>query len=360
MTTETEVTAAPAPVMVSSQREETDEIVETVDIEQPETKDYEDNIKESEDPRAGIYARHNEKRTQEIADGEELPIETGDPEAIIDGKPPAATPPDADEMVEIKVLGTVRSVSKAKIDEQGGVENYQIRAAAKEQMERNAHETAALARKQESLDEQERRLAEQTAALPTLDTQKGENPDRSTPTDGQNLEETARLYQEAMYDDSESAPALLVKLAKDAAAAGNTTFDKEAFRKQVRQDVLNDQRQAKIVKAGQTLIKAHPELQMRSDKFDRRMYENIDAETTIIARANPEMEPDEVVQEAYESISKWKGVTPVPETMSDKQAAKRAMARPRTGTQRYATPPPPPPPNNSDYVASERKRRGLD
>jgi hypothetical protein len=89
------------------------------------------------------------------------------------------------------------------------------------------------------------------------------------------------------------------------------------------------------------------------------MFTAIDTETTIVEREHPEWEPEQVVQEAYDRIQKWKGV-PKSETMSDKQAEKRAMTRPRVGTQRYTPPPPPPRQTNSDYVSQERKRRGLE
>jgi hypothetical protein len=377
MTKETEVEAAPEPVMASRDREEEVEIVETVEIEQPpvETKDYEDVINDSDDPRADIYKRHNEKRETQIeasqaeftpetpeleAENPDSAIETEEDPDIIEPTPQAATPPDAAKMVEIKVLGDVRSVPKDKVDAAGGVENYQIRLAAQEQMERNAHERAALEARQAALDEQERRMNAATAAIPATDSQTGQTPDRSTPTDGQNLEEQARRYQEAVYDDAAEAPSILAGMVRAAAASGEA-FDKDAFRTQVKEDVLREQRQAKIVKAGQILINSHPELDMRDPKFDPRMYNNIDTETMVVEREHPEWEPEQVVQEAYERISKWKGnPSPQPETMSDKQAAKRVMTRPRTGTQRFTPPAEPPRPTNADYVAQERKRRGLE
>ena len=366
MTAQTEVHPAPEPAMASRDTE----IVEIVELEQPavEAKDYEDLIKESDDPRSAIYAKHNEKRVVDIAESHELfdpekgelPIETDATVDIIETTPEAATPPDAPEMVQVKVLGTVRSVQKDKVDAQGGVENYQIRAAAKEQMERNANDATALAARQTAQDERERRWNEQQAALPALDTRESQTPDGLTPPDSQNLEEMARQYQEAVYDDAQEAPSILATMVRKAAAAGNT-FDKEAFRKQVREDVIRDQRQAKIVKAGQDTIAAHPELQMRSEKFDQRIYDNINSETMTVAREHPEWEPDRVCQEAYDRITSWKGnAPPVPETMSDKQAQKQAMTRPKTGTQRYTPPPPPPRATNSDYVAAQRKARGLE
>lgn len=373
MTKETEVEAAPEPNMVSSERPDDTEIVETVEVEAPpeERPDIEDVISSQEDPRAEIYARQKEKREAEIAsqtggfgeeteETDEIAVESEESEAIIEPEPESqsATPPDVDEMVTVKILGDPRQVPKSKIDAAGGIENYQIRIAAQEQMERNAHERAALEARQAALDERERRLSEAQAEIPAMDSQEGQTPDRSTPTDGQNLEEMARRYQEAVYDDADEAPSILARMIATAAKTGQT-FDATALRKQVKEDVIAEQRQARIVKAGRALIEAHPELQAGSSQFDPRMYNAIDDETVVVEREHGDWDPEQVVQEAYERIQKWKG-TPQPETMSEKQAAKRAMTRPRVGTQRYVPPPPPPRQTNSDYVAQERKRRGLE
>lgn len=351
MTNETQVTPAPEPVMASRDREAV-EIVETVEIVQPDAPEI-----VPEDARSEIYARHSERRDEE---NNEIVVETTEAEPIISESEPVVEAQEAPgDVVQVKIMGDIRSVSKEKIAAMGGMENYQIRIAAKEQMERNAHERAALAARQIAQDERERQLAEKEAALPALDTRAVGTPERLTPPDSQNLEEIARRYQEAVYDDDSEAPSILVSMVRSAAASGET-FDKDAFRKQVREDVLQDQRQAKIVKAGRSLIEAHPELNMRDEKFDQRMYDNIDGETMVVARERPDWEPDQVAQEAYDRISNWKGGTPPSKTMSDKQAMKRDMAHPRTGTARFTPPPPPPRATKSDYVAEERKRRGLD
>lgn len=384
MTKETEVQVATPTAMVTRDREDP-VIVEDVVIDPPEIveKDYEDIIIDSDDPRGAIYAQHNKKREKdievskaqfapentEIGDGNpELGVETDETGAIIEPSPQVATPPDAAEMVEVKVGGVTRSVPKDKVDAQGGIENYQIRLAAQEQMERNAHDAKALAARQAALDDQERRMNATTAAIPAMDSLESQTPDRSTPPDGQKLEANARRYQEAVYDDASDAPSIFVQAVQEAvdsavsaALKQGKPFDEAALRHQVKEDVLFEQRQAKIVKAGQAMINSHPELNMRDTKFDPRMYENIDNETMVVDREHPEWEPEQVVQTAYDRISEWKGnAPPQPKTMSDKQAAKQAMTRPRTGTQRYAPPPEPPKATRADYVAAERKRRGLD
>lgn len=379
MTNETEVTPADDPNLVARDREalekeqelaENQETVETVEMDPPAEEprpDIEEVIATQDDPRAEIYKRHTEKREQEIEESEgesaesgqesdEFAVETADSADIIEPEPEQPdTPPDSEKMVQVKILGDLREVPQSKIDAMGGVENYQIRIAAQEQMERNAHESQALEARKQALDDRERRMAQ--AEIPAMDSQQA-NPGRSTQLDGQTLEEQARRYQEAVYDDDADAPSILAAMIKTAAASGQQ-FDEQAFRQQVKEDVLADQRQAKIVKASHALIDAHPELNQRDPSFDPRMYAAIDAETLIVEREHPDYEPEQVVQEAFDRIQKWRGA-PKSETMSNKQAEKRAMNRPRVANARYTPPPPPPRQTNSDYVQAERKRRGLE
>jgi len=385
MTNETEVTAAPEPAVASRDREEVVEKAETENVEVVETvetapeprPDIEDVIEQRDDPRSEIYKRHTEKRESEIeqsqaemfetgdekedspGENEQIAVETDNSTAIIESEPePTDTPPDSEKMATVKILGIDRQVPQSKIDAAGGVENYQIRIAAQEQMERNAHERAALEARQAALDERERRIAASMAEIPAMDSQSAANPTRSTPLDGQTLTEKARQYQEAVYDDADDAPSILAEMIQMAANTGQQ-FDENAFRQKVKEDVLAEQRQAKIVKASHALIEAHPELNQRDASYDPRMFEAIDSETVVVEREHQDWEPEQVVQEAYDRIRKWRGV-PSTETMSEKQAQKRAMNRPKAANARYTPPPPPPRQTNSDYVQQERKRRGLE
>jgi len=385
MTNETEVTAAPEPAVASRDREEVVEKAETENVEVVETvetapeprPDIEDVIEQRDDPRSEIYKRHTEKRESEIeqsqaemfetgdekedspGENEQIAVETDNSTAIIESEPePTDTPPDSEKMATVKILGIDRQVPQSKIDAAGGVENYQIRIAAQEQMERNAHERAALEARQAALDERERRIAASMAEIPAMDSQSAANPTRSTPLDSQTLTEKARQYQEAVYDDADDAPSILAEMIQMAANTGQQ-FDENAFRQKVKEDVLAEQRQAKIVKASHALIEAHPELNQRDASYDPRMFEAIDSETVVVEREHQDWEPEQVVQEAYDRIRKWRGV-PSTETMSEKQAQKRAMNRPKAANARYTPPPPPPRQTNSDYVQQERKRRGLE
>jgi hypothetical protein len=371
MTKETEIEATP-PVAQVSRDEETTEIVETVELaplEKTDARDYEDVLAEDEDPRGAIYARHNEKRDKEL-DGSELTdaakgyVEEDNPEIPVekDTSPTIIEDQTDTEMVEVKVLGDLRNVPKSKIDAAGGVENYQIRLAAQEQMERNAHERAANEARQVAQDERERLWNEQQAAIPTQDSQEANPNPTDLPTDDQNLDILAAQHQEAMFDGDENAPSILVKLTKAAAAQAASQgqpFDQKAFAQQVKDELIEDQRKAKIVTAGHALIDLHPELNQRDTKFDPRLFTAVDDETEVVKRQHPEWEPEKIVQEAYDRVHKWKGAHKT-ETMDAKQEEKRAMSRPRSGTQRYTQPPPAPVPTRSDYVAKQRKLRGQE
>lgn len=364
--------------MVTRDREE--EIVETHELAPepaPEPEDIEDVIATVDDPRSEIYSRFSKKRNEEIEQqvDPEMPVDqeaSGDIIESAEDSDQSSTPPDGDaETVEIRVYENTMNVPRDRIEKMPGdtfeqkMQAYQKQEAVNVGMTRNAQERQDLETRRANLDARERALAEREAALPATDGQQGQQTPSDLPEpDGQTLEEMARQYQEAVYDDRADAPQLLAAIVKKAAQTGQQVpvqaIDEDALRESVTQDVLASQRQAKIVKASNQLIAAHPELNQRNPEFDPRMFQAIDAETVAVEQEHPEWEPEQVVQEAYDRIQKWKGVQQTSETMSDKQAQKRAMTRPRSGTQRFTQPPPPPRKTNSDYVTEQRKARGLE
>lgn len=369
MTKETEVTAAPEPVLASRDREDESaeqvEIVEDVEIVEPEDEPI--SAADSDDPRADIYKRHAKNREQEIAqqvgDDEETSenaLESGETTDIIDEGEPEQTDTreDSDDLVEANINGVKRMVSRKKVDDMGGIENYQIRIAAQEQMERNAHEARDIAERKAALDEQERRIAEKAAAIPAMDSQTGQTPD-DLPSDGQNLEELARQYQDAVYEGDDNAPQILTQAMKLAASTGQK-FDPNELRQQVKEEVLADQRKSKVVKARQALFDKTPELdKRRPDKFDHRLFQAVDDETDFVERQHPEWEPEDIISKAWENVNKWHGSHKTA-TMQDKQKDKQELNRPRSATGRQKPPPPPPRKTNSDYVKDQRIARGLD
>jgi len=367
MTKETEVEASPKPVMRTEDRDDGPgavEIVEEVEIVTPVEASGD---KPETDARGDIYKRHGEKREKEIAeqDDETLPIE-GDAEQIalensesgdrITPDDQTSTPPDDDPLVEVVIFEQVRMVPQSKVNKAGGLQMYQMREAAQEQMRRNAARAKDLDNRETALDDRDRSTP-QPPAVPATDQQHGQSPE-DLPSDDQTLEALGRQYQEATYDGTDNAPSILVQMAKVAARSGES-FDKDAFRLQVTEDVLAGQRKVKVVKARAALIDANPALDKNNPKFDHRLFQAVDDETDVVERNHPEWDPEEVIAEAWKKVSKWKGGYQT-QAMNDKTREKQDLNRPRSGTQRFTPPPPAPRETNSDYVRSERKRRGLE
>ena len=369
MTKETEVTAAPAPVMRSEDRDDEPKVVEIVeDVEIVAADDNTPAEPLVDDPRGDIYKRHGEKREQEIAEQsdettspsggvEQIALENDEPTDIIEaGDDQTSTPPDDDPMVEVVIFEQVRMVPQSKIDKAGGVQMYQMREAAYEQMRRNSSRAVELDNRETALDDRDRQTP-QPPAVPAMDQQHGQSP-ADLPSDDQTLDEMARQYQEAVYDGDDNAPSILTRMVKAAAQTGQP-FDENALRRQVTEDVLAGQRKVKVVRARSALIAETPVLDKDNPRFDHRLFQAVDDETDVVERNHPEWEPEQVIAEAWKKVSTWKGGHKTG-TMDEKLKDKQELNRPRSGTQRFTPPPPEPRQTNSDYVAQERKRRGLE
>lgn len=364
MTDETEVSPAPAPVMRSEDRE-TVEIVEDVEIVTAAEEVGEDD---SDNPRGDIYKRHAEKRDEEIAqqDSDYEPavvesydksLENADQSHILQSDDDqTSTPPDEDPLVEVVVFEAVRMVPQSKVDKAGGVQMYQMREAAYEQMRRNKNRADELDNREVALSARES-SSPQPPAVPATDQHTGHSP-TDLPSDDQTLETMARQYQEAVYDDATNAPLILTQMVKTAAKSGEP-FDRDAFRQQVTKDVLGSQRKVKVVKARTTLFETNPQLDKNNPKFDHRLFQAVDDETDVVERQHPEWEPDEVIGQAWKNVNKWKGGHQT-DTMIGKQTDKQNLNRPTSGTGRFKPPPPAPRQTNSDYVSKQRIARGLE
>ena len=331
------------------------EIQEDFEIEQPEPEPH-----EPRDAREEIYQNFSRKRDDEIA-AEAESVENTDSADIIDGDDDQPTPPDGDEMVEVIVYGEVHRVSADKVFKAGGLQAYQKHLAVEKGLQVNAHRAKELDAREEALRAREA-SASNPPDVPATDRHDGQTPDRSTPTGDQNLEELAGQAVEALYDGGENASSSLANLVEKAVQAKIGTgepFDEGKLREQVKEDILRDQRQSQVDKARAKFIGDHPELNSRDAKFDPRMFEAVDIETEVVARENPEWEPEQVMSEAYDRIQRWRGLKKS-DSMQDKQRDKQAMTRPKAGSQRYTPPPPPPRQTDSDYVSNLRKQRGLE
>lgn len=338
-----------------------EEFEEAVEIED-EAPDYQDQVKDSDDPRLLIGKKFHEKHRafDESEEKSASKVENDeDTDILQDDDQSADTPPDSDQMVEVKVLGDIRRVPKSKIDAAGGVENYQIRVAAQEQMERNAHERRALDARANEIAEREARIAAQESAVPPSDRPLNSTTDLPV-SDGQTIEELAQQYQQAVYEGDESAPQLLTKLVAKAATSNQVSIDPERIKQEAADEFERREQARKVQAATHRLISEHSELDRNSPDYDPRLFAAVDDETTVISRQHPEWEPDQVLTEAFERISNWRGngQTQPTDSMSEKQQEKRARVRPRAADGRFVKPEAPPPPTKSDYVARVRQSRG--
>ena len=112
---------------------EINEKQEPIEIAAPEPEVTPAN--DDADPRAAIYAKHKERRNQE-QEGTPVGVDASPKEDV----EPVAPAPAADEMVTVKVNGKEKKVSRAKVDEAGGLDVYQKRLAAEENMRMAAEE----------------------------------------------------------------------------------------------------------------------------------------------------------------------------------------------------------------------------
>ena len=337
------------------------EIVEDIKIA-PEPDIHEDDI------RGQIYKSHSEKRDQEsddaLDDDDDLTLDSSESKDIIKTSKSDSTPLDDSDFVDINVFGKVKQVLKTKVEEAGGVQVYQLREAAYEQMRINKQANDDITSRQKALDERERQLSSNKPPVPSPDQKKEAKttPDGSTPTDDQTLEAMAQKYQDAVLDDEDNAPSILADMVRLSAKTKEPTeepFDKVAFAQSVKDEIALDQRQSKVLKASNALIRNNPELNNKDDRFDPRLFAAIDDETTVVERQNPSWDPADVMDEALKRVKAWKGVKPV-KTMTEKQELKRNKQVPKQGNQRFTAPPPATRATNSDYVAQMRRNRGQE
>lgn len=310
-----------------------------------------------DDARAAIAEKFKRQRRQELG-------LAGDPEQ---GKEAAGAVAE-DEPVTIKVNGKERQVPKSKIDEAGGVDIYQRRAAASEELNA-AHEmrrqAEALMRQVNSraaeIQRQEHELQQHRNHK---DKQHDDPP--SVPTDAE-MKNLARKYHESIMDgDMDAADDLLVRMQT---ARSGATESIEAVAKQAAELAHQKIAQSEFAKSRREGI----------DVFEKE-YKDIAGDPTLRGFANektkeiysehPDWEPKRVILEAAEQVSNWvsemRGGTGYNKPAADmpssaKLDAKRQLTVIRGGSSARALPRPAPrPQTNSEYVQSLRKARGLE
>lgn len=327
---------------------EIEEKIEPIDIEEVSVASSNED-----DPRAAIYAKAKERR---LAEKEGTPVGT----EPVQKDPEPAPNPAPDEMVTVKINGKEKKVSRAKVDEAGGLDIYQKRLAAEENMRTAADERRRNQEYEQQLVAKAQELQRYEQEIQKRATQQ---PASSPPSDGE-TKQMAREYHEAMLNgDLDKADELLIKLQ---GAQRQATPDTDAIARkaaaEARAAINEERRQEQRVRFEQERVDA---VQRFESEFadiaeDPELREWADQKTIKILRDNPGLSPAQVIDEAARQVREALGKNvPAAET-SSKLDAKRSMTNVKGGSTRAAPRPVPKPPSNSQYVENLRKQRGLE
>ena len=293
-----------------------------------------------DEARAAIYARHAEKRQEELAVQAETP----------------------DDEVTVKVNGKERKVARAKIDAAGGVDAYQKNAAASEILNQA---TAQARQVKEQAEANERRRQELDAREQQLSRgpQQQAEPTTRLPADAGALKTLARKYHDAMLDgDIDQADELLLQInaAQTATAVNSDEIATRAVQR-AREELTAEEREkqakrfeAERLEAVTDFSKKHKDLASNPDAHGL-----VDAKTNEIYREHPDWGPKAIIEEAANRVRAMIRSVATPTSTADKLDAKRNSTQIRAGSARSAPRPAQRPQTNSEYVATIRAARGL-
>lgn len=304
------------------------------------------NISESDGARAAIYAKHAEKRKEQLGTTE--PVVTADP----------------DEEVTVKVNGRERQVPRSKIDAAGGIEPYQKNAAASEilnqasaEARRVREQTDALAIRERDIAEREKRLS-QASANPA--------PASELPADAGALKTLARQYHDAMLDgDLDKADELLLRLnAAPSATAINPEEIATRAVQRAREELTADDRRKAAERFEADRLEAVAEFPTKYKDLASNpdAHGLVDAKTLEVHREHPEWSAKAIIDEAATRVRNLiRSVsTPTANSTQEKLEAKRNLTQISGGSARTVPRPAPRPQTKSEYVGDLRKQRGLD
>jgi hypothetical protein len=268
---------------------------------------------------------------------------------------------EVEEEVTVKINGREKKVSRAKVDEAGGVDAYQKRAAAAEELRLAKEERHKLQDMEAQLNEKARQLQ----AYETQISQRAvQQPAASPPPNEGEMKQLAGKYHEAILNgDIDVANDLLIKLqgarqqatpdgdaiARRAVAEARAAMDAE--RKAERQQAFELERQEAV---------ARFESEFTDIADDPELRDFADMKTIKIMQAHPEWRPGKVIDEAARQVREALGKPQVKAEPSDKIEAKRSMTNVRGGSARATPRPAPQPPSRSQFVENLRKSRGLE
>lgn len=302
-----------------------------------------DDVGSVDDARAAIYAKHQERRK------EELGVQNASP----------------DDEITVKVNGKERQVPRSKIDAAGGIEAYQKNAAASEilnqasaEARRVKEEAEQLERRRRELDEREQRLSQAAAAA----TERPATTELPATADAQKA--LVRQYHDAMLDgDVDKAGELLIQInAASATTAVNPDEIASRAVQRAKEELTADQRKKKAEEFEADRLAAvadfktnHKDLASNPDAFGL-----VDSKTVEVHREHPDWSAKAIIDEAANRVRSLIKSVATPSTTDEKLEAKRNRTQVNGGSARVVNRPAPKPQSNSDYVAALRKQRGLD
>lgn len=316
-----------------------------IEIDSPD--DAENAPVDIDDARANIYAKHAEKRKEELR--------------IVDEPAPDAAKPEpvTDEEITVKVNGREKQVPKSKVDAAGGVEAYQKNAAASEMLNQASAKHKELQQIEARLAEKARQIEEKERLLHATTQQSA----HAGLPDAGALKAMARQYHEAMLDGNlDIADDLLLKMnAAQTATAINPEDIATRAVQRARAELTAEQRQQQAARFEADRQEAVAEFQEKYKDLavNPDAHSLVDAKTIEVHREHPDWGPKAIIHEAANRVkSMIQNVSGIGRP-SDKLEAKRQMTQIRSGSARTAPKPAPRPQTNSEYVASLRQQRGL-
>lgn len=327
---------------------EIDEKIEPIDIEETSVA-----ATDLDDPRAAIYAKAKERRQ---AEQEGTPVGT----EPVHKEPEPAPSPAPDEMVTVKINGKEKRVSRAKVDEAGGLDIYQKRLAAEDNMRQAAEERRRVQEYEQQLVAKAQELQRYEQEIQKRATQQ---PASSPPSDGE-TKQMAREYHEAMLNgDLDRADELLIKLQ---GAQRQATPDADAIARKAAAEAkkaMDYERQQEALKAFEKERQEANELfeeEFADVAEDPELRDWANQKTAKLFKENPDWGPKKIISEAARQVREAIGKNVPAAEPSSKLEAKRSMTNVKGGSTRAAPRPVPKPPSRSQYVENLRKARGLE
>ena len=307
------------------------------------------------------YSPEDEEEVQEEDETEDVAAE-----AVIEEAEP--------EMVTVKINGREREVDKDKVDEVGGVKNYQKIIAADETFREVAENRKILDEQVESLRQREQNLIDREQALSdtsrraAVDVQDNDPP--LTGDQAKELREQAKKYREALFEgDEEAADEALANMMTTKQSASIEVQDNSALIESASEKAIQAIEQKRFK---QELTEAVGVFNTDYEDIvtDPHLWQLADTESSVVKKEHPTWSPSQILTEAGNRIRDWRDENSKADTVSDDDEADEAVTRKQTEKQKLSNvkttgvrKPAQSKGNkvisNADYIKQLKKSRGM-